>query len=154
MKADRFTSCYSISSICISGISSPAKNLRVALPPVDTWLTSDSDTPALFIASTLQQQQFQSHQTLSAQQHHCCQGFYLSYRYAWWMPNDYIQIIKKSYKMIEEYCRSFQCCFHATFESCLYALYVLLYIFINNKSFRVMSCYSIHCQIQSPCMHT
>ena len=48
MKADRFTSCYSISSICISGISSPAKNLRVALPPVDTWLTSDSDTPALF----------------------------------------------------------------------------------------------------------
>ncbi|MGB8036068.1 MAG: hypothetical protein WCF03_19805, partial [Nitrososphaeraceae archaeon] len=32
------------------------------------------------------------------QQHHCCQGFYLSYRYAWWMPNDHIQIIKKSYK--------------------------------------------------------
>src|ERR671914_405777 len=37
----------------IPGISSFAKNLRVAPPPVETWLTSVSVTPARFIASNV-----------------------------------------------------------------------------------------------------
>src|ERR671923_1055398 len=47
------TKAYFSFNILTPGISSPARYLRVAPPPVDTWLTSFSATPALFIASSV-----------------------------------------------------------------------------------------------------